>query len=143
MEQLLFTDKQKYAQKAGAAGLLIINNAGGNTPLTSVLYNEGFPTAGLSTDDGKKLVDYLESHPDEVLQVNIAVQPLNNVVREEDLMSDFTSYGPVSNLAFKPDITAQVEIFGLCKIIMATLICPGLQWHHHSLPVLKLYLCKQ
>ena len=103
---IAFTDKQKYAQKAGAAGLLIINNAGGNTPLTSVLYNEGFPTAGLSTDDGKKLVDYLESHPDEVLQVNIAVQPLNNVVREEDLMSDFTSYGPVSNLAFKPDITA-------------------------------------
>lgn len=103
---IAFTDKQKYAQEAGAAGLLIINNAGGNTPLTSVLYNEGFPTAGLSTDDGKKLVDYLESHPDEVLQVNIAVQPLNNVVREEDLMSDFTSYGPVSNLAFKPDITA-------------------------------------
>lgn len=103
---ITFTDKQKYAQEAGAAGLLIINNAGGNTPLTSVLYNEGFPTAGLSTDDGKKLVDYLESHPDEVLQVNIAVQPLNNVVREEDLMSDFTSYGPVSNLAFKPDITA-------------------------------------
>ena len=103
---IAFTDKQKYAQEAGAAGLLIINNAGGNTPLTSVFYNEGFPTAGLSTDDGKKLVDYLESHPDEVLQVNIAVQPLNNVVREEDLMSDFTSYGPVSNLAFKPDITA-------------------------------------
>lgn len=103
---ITFTDKQKYAQEAGAAGLLIVNNAGGNTPLTSVLYNEGFPTAGLSTDDGKKLIDYLESHPDEALQVNIAVQPLNNVVREEDLMSDFTSYGPVSNLAFKPDITA-------------------------------------
>lgn len=101
-----FTDKQKYAQAAGAAGLIIVNNAGGNTPLTSVLYNEGFPTAGLSTDDGNKLVAYIESHPDEVLQVNIAIQPLNNVVRQEDLMSNFTSYGPVSNLAFKPDIAA-------------------------------------
>ena len=104
--EITFTDKQKYAQAAGAAGLIIVNNAGGNTPLTSVLYNEGFPTAGLSTDDGNKLVAYVEAHPDELLRVNVAVQPLNNVIREEDLMSSFTSYGPVSDLSFKPDITA-------------------------------------
>lgn len=60
--EITFTDKQKYAQAAGAAGLIIVNNAGGNTPLTSVLYNEGFPTAGLSTDDGNKLVAYVEAH---------------------------------------------------------------------------------
>ena len=104
--EITFTDKQKYAQAAGAAGLIIVNNAGGNTPLTSVLYNEGFPTAGLSTDDGNKLVAYVEAHPDELLRVNVEVQPLNNVIREEDLMSSFTSYGPVSDLSFKPDITA-------------------------------------
>lgn len=103
---IAFTEKQANAQKAGAAGLIIVNNAGGSTPLTGVLYNDGFPTAGLSTDDGNKLVEYLEKHPDQALQVSIVVQPLNNIAREKDLMSDFTSYGPVSNLAFKPDITA-------------------------------------
>ncbi|WP_297820126.1 S8 family serine peptidase [uncultured Lactobacillus sp.] len=104
--QIAFTDKQTNAQAAGASGLIIVNNAGGNAPLSGVLYNAGFPTVGLSTEAGNKLVEYIEKHPEQALQVSIAVQPLNNVAREKDLMSDFTSYGPASNLAFKPDITA-------------------------------------
>ncbi|WP_276804736.1 S8 family serine peptidase [Lactobacillus hominis] len=104
--EIAFTQKQANAQAAGAAGLIIVNNAGGNTPLTSVAYTDGFPTAGLSTEAGNKLVEYIEAHPDQALQVSIVVQPLTNVAREKDLMSDFTSYGPASNLAFKPDITA-------------------------------------
>lgn len=104
--QITFAEKQANAQAAGAIGIIIVNNAGGNTPLTSVQYTDGFPTIGLSTNDGNKLVAYLEEHPNDLLQVTIAVQPLTNVAREKDLMADFTSYGPVSSLAFKPDITA-------------------------------------
>lgn len=101
---LTFTDKQKFAEKAGAAGLIIINNQAG--PLTSVQYNAGFPTAGLSDTAGAALVKYVEEHPNEALKVNIEVQPLANTTTKSDLMSSFTSYGPVSNLAFKPDISA-------------------------------------
>nr|MDF9462990.1 S8 family serine peptidase [Lactobacillus amylovorus] len=101
---LTFTDKQKFAEKAGAAGLIIINNQAG--PLTSVQYDAGFPTAGLSDTAGAALVKYVEEHPNEALKVNIEVQPLANTTTKSDLMSSFTSYGPVSNLAFKPDISA-------------------------------------
>lgn len=101
---LTFTDKQKFAQEAGAAGLVIVNNQAG--ALTNMQLNAGFPTIGLSGDAGNKLVEYVDKHPDEALKVNIAVQPLDNSALKTDLMSNFTSYGPVSNLAFKPDISA-------------------------------------
>ena len=101
---LSFTDKQKYAQEAGAAGLIIVNNKPGD--MTGMLLTAGFPTAGLSASAGEELVKYVEAHPDEVLKVSIVVQALNNSARQTDLMSDFTSYGPASNLAFKPDISA-------------------------------------
>lgn len=102
--ELTFTDKQKYAQEAGAAGLIIVNNKAGD--ITGMLLNAGFPTAGLSATSGEKLVKYVEAHPDEALKVSIVVQPLDNSARQTDLMSDFTSYGPTSSLAFKPDISA-------------------------------------
>ena len=101
---LAFTDKQKFAQEAGAAGLVIVNNQAG--PLNSMQLNAGFPTVGLSEDAGNKLVEYVAKNPDEALKVSIAVQPLDNSALKTDLMSSFTSYGPVSNLAFKPDISA-------------------------------------
>ena len=101
---LTFTDKQKYAQKAGAAGLIIVNNKPGD--MTGMSLTAGFPTAGLSASAGEELVKYVEAHPDEALKVSIVVQALNNSARQTDLMSDFTSYGPASNLAFKPDISA-------------------------------------
>ena len=101
---LTFTDKQKYAQEDGAAGLIIVNNKPGD--MTGMSLTAGFPTAGLSASAGEELVKYVEAHPDEALKVSIVVQALNNSARQTDLMSDFTSYGPASNLAFKPDISA-------------------------------------
>ena len=101
---LTFTDKQKYAQEAGAAGLIIVNNKPGD--MTGMSLTAGFPTAGLSASAGEELVTYVEAYPDEALKVSIVVQALNNSARQTDLMSDFTSYGPASNLAFKPDISA-------------------------------------
>ncbi|WP_405315084.1 S8 family serine peptidase [Lactobacillus helveticus] len=102
--ELTFTDKQKYAQEAGAAGLIIVNNQAGD--MTGMSLNAGFPTTGLSATSGEKLAKYVEAHPDEALKVSIVVQPLDNSARQTDLMSDFTSYGPTSSLAFKPDISA-------------------------------------
>lgn len=133
---LSFTDKQKFAEKAGAAGLIVINNEAG--PLTNAQYNAGFPTAGLSDTAGAALVKYVEGHPNEALKVNIEVQPLANTTTKSDLMSSFTSYGPVSNLAFKLIFLHLVVIFGQLKIIMAIPICQELQWLLHLLPELKL-----
>ena len=104
--ELTFADKQKYAQAAGAAGLIIVNNDGTATPLTSMALTTTFPTFGLSSVTGKTLVDWVTAHPDDSLGVKIALAPLPNKKYTEDKMSGFTSYGPVSNLSFKPDITA-------------------------------------
>lgn len=103
---LTFTDKQQYAQAAGAAGLIIVNNQNTTVPLTSILLNAGFPTFGLSGVTGQKLVDWVTAHPDDALTVTIAQTLLDNAVYAADPMSTFTSYGPVSDLSFKPDITA-------------------------------------
>ena len=65
-----------------------------------------FPTFGLSSVTGQKLVDWVTAHPDDSLGVKIALTMVPNQKYTEDKMSDFTSYGPVSNLSFKPDITA-------------------------------------
>ncbi|MFD1393584.1 S8 family serine peptidase [Lacticaseibacillus jixianensis] len=101
-----FTEKQANAKAAGAAGVIIINNAGGDTPLTSASYDAGFPTAGLSTNSGAKLVAYLAQNPDAALNVTIGLKQMDNAAAATDKMSTFTSYGPVSDLSFKPDITA-------------------------------------
>ncbi|WP_388928322.1 S8 family serine peptidase, partial [Streptomyces sp. NPDC006285] len=104
--ELTFADKQKYAQAAGAAGLIIVNNDGTATPVTSMALTTTFPTFGLSSVTGQKLVDWVTAHPDDSLGVKIALTMVPNQKYTEDKMSDFTSYGPVSNLSFKPDITA-------------------------------------
>lgn len=103
---ITFEEKQANARAAGAVGLIIVNNAGGDTPLTSVQYTAGFPTAGLSTQDGDTLVAYLKQNPTVKIDVNIAKAEMKNTLLETDKMSTFTSYGPVSDLSFKPDITA-------------------------------------
>ncbi|WP_337958342.1 PA domain-containing protein, partial [Leuconostoc mesenteroides] len=101
--ELTFADKQKYAQAAGAAGLIIVNNDGTATPLTSKALTTTFPTFGLSSVTGQRLVDWVTAHPDDSLGVKIALAPLPNKKYTKDKMSGFTSYGPVSNLSFKPD----------------------------------------
>ena len=103
---LTFTDKQKYAEAAGAAGLIIVNNDGTSTPLTSISLTATFPTFGLSNTTGQKLVDWVTAHPNDSLGVKIALALLPNQNYKADRMSSFTSYGPVSDLSFKPDITA-------------------------------------
>lgn len=101
-----FTEKQANAKAAGAAGVLIVNNAGGDEALTSVAYDAGFPTAGLSTNDGDKLVAYLAANPDATFNVEIGLKQMDNTLTATDAMSTFSSYGPTSDLSFKPDITA-------------------------------------
>ena len=44
--ELTFADKQNYAQAAGAAGLIIVNNDGTATPVTSIALTTTFPTFG-------------------------------------------------------------------------------------------------
>lgn len=101
-----FAVKQALAKAAGARGLLIVNNAGGNTPLINASYRAGFPTAGLSTNDGRRLIGYLRVHPQTRLHVTVGLADLANPSAKTDQLASFTSYGPNSDLTFKPDITA-------------------------------------
>lgn len=104
---MTFTDKQKYAQQAGAAGVVIVNNQTGSTsPFTGIALSSDFPAFGLSNVTGHKLIDWVDQHKDTALTVKIALMPLPNQSYLTDRMSTFTSYGPASDLSFKPDITA-------------------------------------
>ena len=104
---MTFTDKQKYAQQAGAAGVVIVNNQTGSTsPFTGIALSSDFPAFGLSNVTGHKLIDWVDQHKDTALTVKIALMPLPNQSYLTDRMSTCTSYGPASDLSFKPDITA-------------------------------------
>ncbi|EFG32808.2 hypothetical protein HMPREF0620_0151 [Parascardovia denticolens DSM 10105 = JCM 12538] len=103
---LTFTAKQANAKTAGAAGLIIVNNQDTDVPLTSISLSADFPTFGLSGVSGRKLVEWVKAHPNDTFGVAIKLSLLPNAKYSVDRMSDFTSYGPVSDLSFKPDITA-------------------------------------
>ncbi|WP_261806217.1 S8 family serine peptidase [Lapidilactobacillus luobeiensis] len=104
---LAFTEKQANAKKAGAAGLIIVNSADTADPLTSIQLTTDFPSFGLAGTTGRALAKYVdEGHADTAFNVGIGLAQLPNQLVQTDRMSTFTSYGPVSDLSFKPDITA-------------------------------------
>ncbi|WP_179394750.1 S8 family serine peptidase [Lacticaseibacillus absianus] len=102
-----FTAKQANAKAAGATGLIIVNNTGDDLPLTSMVVDDSLPTISLAATTGQKLIDWLDNgHADDVLSVFLGIQKTTNANYGVDKLSTFTSYGPVEDLSFKPDITA-------------------------------------
>lgn len=89
-----FEEKLTYAYGAGAIAVLIYNNVSGSLAMT-VGKNVYIPIAGISLEAGTKL----------------AASKKGTLTFKEDyasgpFMSDFSSWGPLSDLALKPEITA-------------------------------------
>lgn len=100
---LAFTAKEANAMAAGAAGVIIIDN---NTSDTTLAFRitETTPTFGLLNTDGLTLLNYAKANPDDHYTFSAQNVSVDNPNRGK--MSTFTSYGPLPDLNFKPDITA-------------------------------------
>ncbi len=89
-----FEEKAQLAKMAGAIACIIYNNVEGDI-LMSMGKSDHIPTISISKEDGAKLAS--KSQGTLVLSDNNKAGPF---------MSDFSSWGPTSDLKIKPEITA-------------------------------------
>ncbi|MCM1533382.1 MAG: leucine-rich repeat protein [Corallococcus sp.] len=88
-----FEDKITLAQSNGAIGVIIYNNISGTISMS--VGKATIPSCSISMDLGK----YFESHTSGIIR-------MDETYLAGPFMSDFSSWGPLPNLEFKPDITA-------------------------------------
>lgn len=98
-----FVEKGLNAQAAGAAGIIIYNNAAGtinmaSDPTIKIPYMSTLQADGLAMKAG---ID-----AGKVVTVGFDGQYIDTPNPEKGKMSAFTSWGPTPNLDFKPEITA-------------------------------------
>lgn len=108
-----FVTKKLNAQKAGAIGCIIYNRDGDNTYINMV--EEAtltIPAIFITNADGVKLLEVIKTDGTVAFKGDLQLQ--DNP--EANDMSDFTSWGPAPNLAFKPQITGPGgKIFSLAN----------------------------
>lgn len=93
-----FQEKAVNAAKAGAAALIIFNNAPGELKATLGAEGQYAPTYTISREAGLALLNNIEQGV-----TSIAF----NTVQEQDLLADFSSRGPIyPDYTIKPDLTA-------------------------------------
>jgi lactocepin len=97
-----FVAKKVNAQTAGAAGCIIFNRDGDNGYI-HMATDAKITTPGIfvTNTDGVKLLGMIVQ--DATIKFNGSMLSIDNVNAGD--MSDFTSWGPTPNLAFKPQIT--------------------------------------
>ena len=103
-----FFDTAAQAQNAGAVGVIIINDGGGNGVKTLI------PTAAVSEADGEALINAISSTDDDMLDppsgaLSELPVRMNPFLTESFMgqMGDFSSRGPVRGLGqVKPDVSA-------------------------------------
>ena len=88
-----FEDKAKAASDAGAAGVIIYNNVSGE--ISMAIGSASAPVCSISQDDGELLAKSSTG------KIKISRDQVAG-----PFMSDFSSWGPTSDLKIKPEITA-------------------------------------
>lgn len=102
-----FSDKQNVAKNLGAAGIIVVNPQDTDEEIGTLGIDEGvgLPTMVVSKTLGQALLADIAAHPEATYQFT----PFQNAFvknGEEKQMSEFTTWGPNTNLEIKPDITA-------------------------------------
>lgn len=100
---IAFTEKGLNAQAAGAAGVIIYNNAAGtinmaSDPAITIPYMSALQA------DGRAMKALLDA--EQTVEVRFDGNTVSTPNPESGSMSSFTSWGPTPNLDFKPEITA-------------------------------------
>jgi minor extracellular serine protease Vpr len=101
-EVVFFSDKEIFASKNGAKGLIVYNNQPGIFfgelihEYASEDYYPSIPTVSMTREEGLKLKKILESETSGTL----------NVFNHPDFIATFSSRGPVSPFYQKPDLVA-------------------------------------
>ncbi|MBM3784659.1 MAG: hypothetical protein FJW30_09890 [Acidobacteria bacterium] len=95
--------KVNFAQRAGAAGVVIYNATNANSPLSG-LDNTAIPMATVGRDNGQRILQHLAASPD----APVTLDPgLTAVTERADEVAFFSSQGPaIGTFDIKPEIVA-------------------------------------
>ena len=99
-----FLEKHRAAEAAGAAGMLVYNNADGEFVMDMSGTDCTTPAAALTRADGKILRTALEEEM--VVLLSFPSEPVDLPSPDAFQMSDFSAKGPAPDLKLTPDITA-------------------------------------
>lgn len=105
--EIAFSEKLKNALLHHADGVVVVNNAPGRFGMAGVeSYRNLLFMALLQLEEGVKLKQVVLAAPDQELEVTFGnqLQPKEN--SEANRMSGFSSWGPTSELFFKPEMAA-------------------------------------
>ncbi|SER79773.1 lactocepin [Isobaculum melis] len=101
--EIAFSEKQANAKANGAAAAFIYNNIPNNAPISMQLADPNYLTLGLTNEAGAALVALIQQQPSQLVSFEINGYQFSNP--SEGKMSAFSSWGPLPNLEFKPEIS--------------------------------------
>lgn len=95
-----FAEKVQEAMSNGADAVIIYNNVSGTINMSLGEVNDPVPTCLITMDASAPFVDYAKNHS------SVGTIQVSDSFEAGPFMSDFSSWGPVSDLTLKPEITA-------------------------------------
>ncbi len=95
-----FKEKVELAKEYGAIGIIVYNNVSGMIRMSLGEVEDPIPSAAISMDAGKALVDYAAKHN------RVGKILISRSLKAGPFMSDFSSWGCTPDLKLKPEITA-------------------------------------
>jgi minor extracellular serine protease Vpr len=102
-----FEDKVLHAAAAGAAGVVVINGAGEDFPITMTgLVNATIPSVMIGNSAGRALRDFVSSTAGATVTLDRRLTPL---AMTADEVADYSARGPNIDLNLKPDLVAPGE----------------------------------
>lgn len=103
--EISFNEKYQLARDHGAAGVIIYDNVDAEETFEMTgIENPTIPIMFVTRDSGLRLIDLSKEQSD--LMVKISKDLLPFPVKTADNLSEFSSWGPSTDLTLKPDISA-------------------------------------
>lgn len=104
--QSSFAEKYDLAIQHGAAGVLIYDNVPNDftMEMTGITYQEGHPVAFIRKVAGEKMLELNNAYPDFKVAMPKGLKSFD--VKTAGNVSEFSSWGPTSDLSLKPEIAA-------------------------------------
>ena len=106
----LYSNKVIDAQNAGAAGVIIYQQAGSDTPLSVFAQDAGIPAVMIGYTDGVALKNYLAANPGATVTMDLALTPVsaatNTVWPSSSRGPSIGNFGSTPTFVIKPELVA-------------------------------------
>ncbi len=106
----LYSNKVIDAQNAGAAGVIIYQQSGSDTPLSVFAQDAGIPAVMIGNTDGVALKNYLAANSGATVTFDLALSPLNapanTVWPDSSRGPSIGSFGSTQTFVIKPELVA-------------------------------------